>query len=141
MAKAAQIINSKIEENHDRVLNIKNYFLKKLEQFNEYILFNSPKEKSSPYILNISFNPEHFEVDENTLIMNFAIRGVACSSGSACTSGVLEPSHVLLSMGFDEKRSSSAVRFSFSHLTSEDEIDYTIEVISDIIQILKANAK
>mgnify|MGYP001627380850 FL=1 len=141
MAKAAQIINSKIEENHDRVLNIKNYFLKKLEQFNEYILFNSPKEKSSPYILNISFNPEHFEVDENTLIMNFAIRGVACSSGSACTSGVLEPSHVLLSMGFDEKRSSSAVRFSFSHLTTEDEIDYTIEVISDIIKILKAKIK
>jgi len=141
MAKAAQIINSKIEENHDRVLNIKNYFLKKLEQFNEYILFNSPQEKSSPYILNISFNPEHFEVDENTLIMNFAIRGVACSSGSACTSGVLEPSHVLLSMGFDEKRSSSAVRFSFSHLTTEDEIDYTIEVISDIIKILKAKAK
>ncbi|MFN4112041.1 MAG: cysteine desulfurase family protein [Ignavibacteria bacterium] len=141
MAKAAQIINSKIEENHNSVSNIKNYFVNRLKQFNEYILFNSPRENSSPYILNISFNPEYFEVDENTLIMNFAIRGVACSSGSACTSGVLEPSHVLLAMGYDEKRSSSAVRFSFSHLTTESEIDYTIEVIMEIIKILKAKAK
>lgn len=141
LAKAAQVTNSKIEDNYNSVLNIKNYFVKKLEQFNEYILFNSPPENSSPYILNISFNPELFEVEENSLIMNFAIRGVACSSGSACTSGVLEPSHVLLSMGFDEKRSSSAVRFSFSHLTTNDEIDYTIEVISEIIKILKVKSK
>lgn len=137
MAKAAQIFNANIEDNNKKVLSIKKYFTTKLEKFKELILFNSPIENVSPYILNISFNPEIFDIDENILIMNFAIRGVAVSSGSACTSGVLEPSHVLLSMGYGKKRSSSAVRFSFSHLTTTDEIDYTIDIIEDIIKILK----
>jgi len=69
--------------------------------------------------------------------MNFAIRGVAVSSGSACTSGVLEPSHVLLALGYDKKRASSAVRFSFSPQTTFDEIDYAIDVMKEIINLLE----
>jgi len=137
LSKAAELSYSRIEDSYQKVSEIKNYFVDKLNQFEDLILFNSPAENCSPYILNISFNPKYFDIDENTLIMNFAIRGVAVSSGSACTSGVLEPSHVLLAMGFDEKRASSAVRFSFSHLTTKEEIDYTVEIISEIIQILK----
>jgi cysteine desulfurase len=141
LSKAAELSYSRIKDSYQKVSEIKNYFVEKLNQFEDLILFNSPAENCSPYILNISFNPKYFDIDENTLIMNFAIRGVAVSSGSACTSGVLEPSHVLLAMGFDEKRASSAVRFSFSHLTTEEEIDYTIEIISEIIQILKPKKK
>lgn len=137
MAKAAELINQNLENNYHHVSSIKNYFVEKLKSFDDKILFNSPSKKCSPYILNVSLNPDYFEVDENALIMNFAIRGVAVSSGSACTSGVLEPSHVLLSMGFDEKRASAAVRFSFSHLTTFDEIDYTIEVLETVLHLLR----
>lgn len=137
LAEAAKITYSNIEENHSKVLQIKNYMIEKLHQFEDKILFNSPIEKCSPFILNISFNPKYFDIDENTLIMNFAIRGVAVSSGSACTSGVLEPSHVLLGLGYDEKRASSAVRFSFSPQTTFEEIDYTILVMKEIIELLK----
>lgn len=137
MAKAAELINQNLENNYHHVSSIKNYFVEKLKSFEDKILFNSPSKKCSPYILNVSLNPDYFEVDENALIMNFAIRGVAVSSGSACTSGVLEPSHVLLSMGFDEKRASAAVRFSFSHLTTFDEIDYTIEVLETVLHLLR----
>ena len=137
LCKAAQISVNNLKENFSKVSEIKNYFIGKLQRFGDMILINSPAENCSPYIFNISFNPEYFDIDENTLIMNFAIRGVAVSSGSACTSGVLEPSHVLLAMGFDKKRASSAVRFSFSHKTTHDEIDYTIEIIEEIISILK----
>lgn len=137
LAKAAQISIANLNENYNNVIRIKNYLVNKLDKFRDYILFNSPSENCSPYILNVSFNPNLFNIDENTLIMNFAIRGVAVSSGSACTSGVLEPSHVLLAMGYDEKRASMAMRFSFSHLTTTDEIDYTIDVIEEIIKLLK----
>jgi cysteine desulfurase len=137
LASAAKISYASLDKNHTKVLQIKNYMMDQLKQFEERILFNSPDEKCSPYILNISFNPEYFDIEENTLIMNFAIRGVAVSSGSACTSGVVEPSHVLLGVGYDEKRASMAVRFSFSPYTTFDEIDYTIEVIKDIIQLIE----
>lgn len=137
LASAAKFSYANLEKNNLKVFEIKNYMLEKLKQFKDKILYNSPSENCSPYILNISFNPKYFDVEENTLIMNFAIRGVAVSSGSACTSGVLEPSHVLLGIGYDEKRASMAVRFSFSHETTFDEIDYTIEVIKDIIQLVE----
>ncbi|MGB9664308.1 MAG: cysteine desulfurase family protein, partial [Ignavibacteria bacterium] len=137
MASAAKISYAMLEENHLKVIQIKNYMIDQLKQFDDKILFNSPFENCSPFILNISFNPKYFDVNENTLIMNFAIRGVAVSSGSACTSGVLEPSHVLLGIGYDEKRASNAVRLSFSPQTTFDEIDYTIDVIKEIIHLLQ----
>lgn len=137
MAKASELIYENLENYYQHVASIKDYFVKKLKIFGDNILFNSPSKKCSPYILNVSLNPDFFEVDENALIMNFAIRGVAVSSGSACTSGVLEPSHVLLSMGYDQKRASSAVRFSFSHLTKFDEIDYALEVLETVCSLLR----
>lgn len=137
LVAAAKIAHTRIDENHSKVSQIKSYMFSQLQKFGDKVLLNSPIENCSPYILNISFNPEYFDIDENTLIMNFAIRGVAVSSGSACTSGVLEPSHVLLSLGYDEKRSSSAVRFSFSPQTTFEEIDYTIEVMEEIINLLQ----
>lgn len=137
LATAAKISYAKLDENHSKVLQIKNYMINRLTQFEDKILYNSPDENCSPYILNISFNPRYFDIEENTLIMNFAIRGVAVSSGSACTSGVLEPSHVLLGIGYDEKRASTAVRFSFSPQTTFDDIDYTIDIIKEIIQLLQ----
>ena len=137
LATASKIAYSKVDENYSKVFQIKEYMIKHLKQFEEKILFNSPLENCSTYILNISFNPKYFDIDENILIMNFAIRGVAVSSGSACTSGVLEPSHVLLALGYDKKRASSAVRFSFSPQTTFDEIDYAIDVMKEIINLLE----
>ncbi len=137
ITEAAKTMIENLDKYNEKVSTVKKYFIDQLKTFSDFILYNSPKENCSPYILNISFNPEYFNIDENSLIMNFAIRGVAVSSGSACTSGVLEPSHVLLAMGHSEKRASTAVRFSFSHLTTIEEIDYTLEVIEQIIKILK----
>lgn len=137
LTEAARINLKNLDENNKKVTEIKNHFLGQLKSFDDFILINSPSVECSPYILNLSLNPEYFDIDQNTLIMNFAIRGVAISSGSACTSGVLEPSHVLMAMGYDKKRSSMAMRFSFSPLTSFEEIDYAIDVLKEIIELLK----
>lgn len=138
LAKAAELAYKEMQESFEHVSKLKNYFLSLLEKhIDKEIFVNGGISNASPYILNISLNPDLYDIDENTLIMNFAIRGVAVSSGSACTSGVLEPSHVLLAMGFDEKRASMAVRFSFSKLTRENEIDYAYEVLCEILNRLK----
>lgn len=137
LTEAARINLNNLDENNIKVIEIKNYFIEKIKSFGSLISFNSPSQNCSPYIFNISLNPEFFDIDQNTLIMNFAIRGVAISSGSACTSGVLEPSHVLMAMGYNEKRSSMAMRFSFSPFTSFEEINYAIDVMKEIIELLK----
>ena len=64
--------------------------------------------------------------------------GIAASSGSACTSGSLEPSHVMRAMGVPFTRAHGSIRFSLSRYTTQDEIDYTIETIVPIIESLRA---
>ncbi len=137
LAKAVEIAQRNMSRDFQHVLSINQYFKDKLLSLDEEVLINSPEKNSSPYILNISLNPEKFSIDENALIINFTINGVAVSSGSACTSGVLETSHVLLSMGIDEKRASMAIRFSFGKSTSFEEIDYAMEVLKKILGRLK----
>ena len=69
--------------------------------------------------------------------MNLDMKGVAASSGSACTSGSLEPSHVMGAMGVDVALSHSSTRFSLGHETTVEDIDYVIEILPPIIQRLR----
>ena len=67
-------------------------------------------------------------------------RGIAASSGSACTSGTLEPSHVLLAMGIPPEVAHGSIRFSLGRETTEKEIDYVLEVLPGIIERLRKMA-
>ena len=66
--------------------------------------------------------------------------GVAASSGSACTSGLLEPSHVLMAMGFKPEDSHGSLRFSLGHQTTEEEVDFVIEILPGIVEKLRKMA-
>lgn len=79
---------------------------------------------------NISFGGIEGEV----LLMNLDSRGIAVSHGSACSSGALEPSRILLNMGISLDRARSAVRFSVSRFTTEEEIDYCIDAVVDLVK-------
>lgn len=78
---------------------------------------------------NISFKGMEGEV----LLMNLDSRGIAVSHGSACSSGAIEPSRILLNMGIPIERARSAVRFSLSRLTTQEEIDYCIEAVEKLV--------
>lgn len=95
---------------------------------------NGSKEKRAPHISNISF----LNAEGEAIILNLDFEGIAVSSGSACTSRSLEPSHVLTSMGVEPKWSHGAIRFSLSRETTESEIDKVIEVLPPIIEKLRA---
>lgn len=76
--------------------------------------------------------------DSSSLLMQLDLAGIDASAGSACTSGSLEPSHVLTAMGFTEKEARSAVRFSLSDDTTRDEVDYVLKVFPQIVGRLRS---
>jgi cysteine desulfurase len=90
-------------------------------------------DKRLPHILNVSFPG----CDTETLLMNLDLEGIAAASGSACTSGSLELSHVLIAMGLPAGIAASAVRFSFGVSTTADEIDQACKIIGTIVRRLR----
>lgn len=96
---------------------------------------NGPADSSKrlPHILNVSFPGCKTE----TLLMSLDLEGVAAASGSACTSGSLELSHVLAAMGLPEEIAGSAVRFSFGSTTSGEEIDRACKIVGTIVKRLR----
>ncbi|MFO5735838.1 aminotransferase class V-fold PLP-dependent enzyme, partial [Klebsiella pneumoniae] len=88
-------------------------------------------EQGAPNILNVSFN----YVEGESLIM--ALKDLAVSSGSACTSASLEPSYVLRALGMTDELAHSSIRFSLGRFTTEEEIDYAIDLIRKSIGRLR----
>lgn len=86
----------------------------------------------SPRVANTS-NLLFPNIDGETLLLQLDLKGVAASHGSACASGALEPSRVLLNMGLSKKLASSSLRFSFSRFTTIEEIECTIEILKNLI--------
>jgi len=115
--------NARIRTLHDRLLN----GLKTIEE--TYV--NGDLKKRVPHNLNISFN----YVEGESLIM--AIKGIAVSSGSACTSASLEPSYVLRALGRTDELAHSSIRFSIGRFTTESDVDYTINLLAEKIEKLR----
>ncbi|MFV1980333.1 MAG: cysteine desulfurase family protein, partial [Rhodothermia bacterium] len=90
----------------------------------EGVVVNSPAD-GAPHLLNISFLPtDRGPVDGEMLLLNLDVAGISVSSGSACTSGTVEPSHVLLAMGRDPATASASVRFSFGKDNTLEQMDF-----------------
>ena len=126
-----------IEEMTDRkrqTLSVKNYFIERLSNELADIKFNSTKE-GLYHVLSVSF-PATDRSD--MLMMNLDIAGIAASSGSACSSGVENDSHVLKAIGHDPTR--KTVRFSLSHFNTKDEVDYVIEQLKKITPVSSITA-
>ena len=92
---------------------------------------NGDLEHRVPHNLNISFN----YVEGESLIM--AVKGIAVSSGSACTSASLEPSYVLRALGRSDELAHSSIRFSIGRFTTEADVDYTINLMKSKIDKLR----
>jgi cysteine desulfurase len=121
-----------MQNNFEKVSSIKNYFIENLEShFKEKILINS-FDNFSPYILSITFNPEFYKNDSETILMNLDINHIAASSGSACASGTLKLSHVILASGKSKEYANGTLRFSFSPENKIEEVDYTISILKKI---------
>jgi cysteine desulfurase len=130
---ASKIIHENIDENLKKVLNVKECFIKLLEEFlgvNEFRIL-TPK-RSTPYIVNVSFKNIKAEV----LLHHLSERNIFVSNGAACSSRKNKYSHVLKAMGIRFKEIEGAIRFSFSAENEERDIKKVVEVLKEILPVI-----
>jgi cysteine desulfurase len=130
MGEAFRIAREEMQEENTRIKKLHKRLLDGLTEIDETYI-NGDLDKRVPHNLNISFN----YVEGESLIM--AIKGIAVSSGSACTSASLEPSYVLRALGRSDELAHSSIRFSIGRFTTEKDVDYTIELLKEKIGKLR----
>ena len=118
-----------VGEESKKVKKIKEQIVKELENI-ENVRFNGESESQLPNLINISF----LKAEGESILMMLDMEGIAISTGSACSSGSLEPSHVLTAMGIKPEWSHGSVRISLGRFNSEDEISHFIKVITSTIK-------
>jgi cysteine desulfurase len=130
MGEAFRIAREEMDLENARIRRLRDKLLHGLETMEE-VYVNGDLEHRVPHNLNISFN----YVEGESLIM--AVKGIAVSSGSACTSASLEPSYVLRALGRSDELAHSSIRFSIGRFTTEEDVDYTIELMKSKIGKLR----
>ncbi|WP_028216878.1 IscS subfamily cysteine desulfurase [Paraburkholderia oxyphila] len=130
MGEAFRIAREEMATENERVRMLRDRLLKGLSEIEETYV-NGDMEKRVPHNLNISFN----FVEGESLIM--AVKDVAVSSGSACTSASLEPSYVLRALGRNDELAHSSIRFTVGRFTTEQDVDYVINLLQTKIAKLR----
>jgi len=122
MAKALELANEHIEEHQKHVSGLKKHMAEKLRAAIKGVEFNGCDERSLYTVLNVRFPRSD---NSDMLLFLLDIDGIACSGGSACSSGSNQGSHVLNALKVNGEMQS--IRFSFSRYTTREEIDYAVE--------------
>src|SRR2546423_1451165 len=130
MGEAFRLAKLEMATDNERIRMLRDKLLKGLSEIEE-LYINGDMEHRVPHNLNASFN----YVEGESLIM--AIKDVAVSSGSACTSASLEPSYVLRALGRSDELAHSSIRFTVGRFTTEEEIDYTVSLMKGKIAKLR----
>lgn len=117
----------------DRVRKLRDYFWRKLQKEIKGIKLNGSREKRVANNLNVSFA----EAEGESMVLLLSQAGVACSTGSACSSESLEPSHVLLSIGCSHPEAHGSLRFTLGEGTTEQDIDYATLKIKEAVERLR----
>ena len=130
MGEAFRLARLEMATENERIRALRDKLLRGLQEIEETYV-NGDLEQRIPHNLNISFN----YVEGESLIM--AVKGIAVSSGSACTSASLQPSYVLRALGRSDELAHSSIRFSIGRFTTEADVDYTIALLKEKIHKLR----
>ncbi len=102
-------------------------------EFSSVIINGHPVHRL-PHILNVSFDSSKIRLEGEMLLMNMDLEGIAVTSGSACTSGSVQPSHVLLAMGRDAMTARATLRFAFGKSNTPEDVDYVVDCLHRILK-------
>ncbi len=133
LAKTLQLADKRREADNARIGKLADYFIDELIKHIPDIRLNSPRKNRIPQTVNVSF----LGTEGESIILSLDIKGIAASSGSACTSGAVEPSHVLTAMGITPVEAQGAVRFSMGRSTTREQLDYVLAELPPIIERLR----
>lgn len=131
--RAAELARINLDERMSRMRELRDYLEQQIAARIERAQVNGDSERRVPNISNLSFDG----VDGESLLIALDLKGIAVSTGSACASGSLEPSHVLTALGLSREEVRGSLRVSLSAYTSREEIDYLIAALSESVARLR----
>jgi cysteine desulfurase len=134
MGKAAEIAKREMEAEGKRLTRLRDKLIKGVLDKIDYSFLNGHPTKRLPGNANLRFS----YIEGESLILGLDMHGVQVSSGSACTSKTLEPSHVLLAIGLAHEEAHGSLVFTMGKQNSEEDVDYVLEVLPDVVNRLRA---
>lgn len=132
LATAVEILTRELEEDMKHYQFLKDYLLERLKEF-DFVSINTRMDKSLPNILNFSISSNYLTSIGEMLLIKLDLQGIAVSTGSACSSGSVKPSRVLIEMGLSELQAKSSLRVSFHKWNKKEDLDQFIEALKRII--------
>lgn len=132
-AEAFSIANRDRQKNFEYVSSLRDRFIDRVLKEVPFVKLNGPRENRLPANADFSFK----YIEGESILFSLDLAGIAVSSGSACSSGSLEPSHVLLSLGLPEELAHGSIRFSFGKHNTVEEVDYAVETIKKAVDRLR----
>lgn len=139
-AKAAELSRQELPEQTGRLNSLKEQLKSALSEKFNCIVFNGHPTHTLPTIVNVSFDSSKIDIDGEALLLNMDLHGIAVTSGSACSSGSMEPSHVLHAIGRDLKTARASIRFSMGKNTTHNEIEKAVDVLETVVRKISAVA-
>ena len=142
LAKALEISVSRMQEDMNHYKELRSLLLEKMkESLPLDFTINGSEDTGVPHILNLSFKDKSGKViDGEMLLLNLDIEGICVSNGSACTSGAVEPSHVLSGIGIEEGLAKSSIRVSLGRPSTKDDVLFFVEKLESVLNRMFALA-
>lgn len=133
LGKAIELAYQELDEHNKKIKELRDYYVEQVKAKIPYIRINGDETKRLPGNSNISFR----FIEGEGLLLNLDLKGICASSGSACTSGSLDPSHVLLAIGLPHEIAHGSLRISIGKYNTKEEVDYLVENLVEIIGRLR----
>lgn len=134
LGKAVELAAASMKERSEKETKLRDYLIGRIESEIPYCRLNGDRTKRLPNNVNFSFR---FIEGESLLIM-LDMKGICASSGSACTSGSLDPSHVLLAIGLPHEIAHGSLRMTLGADTTKEDLDYTVDCLKEIVAQLRS---
>ena len=133
LGEASRIAREEFQVRNDHVKALRDRFETAVETGISEIIINGDRHQRLPHLTNISFR----FIEGEGLLINLDMKGIAVSTGSACSSGTLEPSPVIRALGRNDELARGSIRFSFGKDNSEADVDYVVEVLVEVVERLR----
>ncbi|MBP2634153.1 MAG: iscS 1 [Firmicutes bacterium] len=134
LGKAAEIAGRNMEKKISYVQSLRDKVITAIMEKVPHVKLNGHPQSRMPGNVNFSF----LYIEGESLLLNLDMKGIAASSGSACTSGSLDPSHVLLAMGLTHEVAHGSLRVTLGRDNTEEEVDYFLEIVPEIVERLRS---
>jgi cysteine desulfurase len=132
-SKAIEMLGKEMKEDNNRIFKLKEKLKEGIAKTIPDIRFNGHPTDLLPGTLNVSFRGAEGE----SILLYLDLEGIAVSTGSACASGSLDPSHVLLATGLDAEEAHGSIRFSLGRENTEEDVSYVLEKLPDVIKKIR----